>query len=134
MVFFGLCGAGWTWYAVKSGPPAGLLGFYVDGAPSLGLAVLGFAPFVAALALLIRSRRLGPRELIIAPSFIEIPRNPWSRSTVRIERAHIKRFIESDIVGNRIITITTDEGKRPLNNRLLGDDGYEALKEWLAGR
>jgi hypothetical protein len=133
LVFFGACGALYVHLGL-SGVPVRLwpLATTVSGPPVFGLAAISFAFVVAGAAQIIRSRSLGPRELILGGAFLEAPRNPWTRETLRVERSSIRDVRETTVMGTRIVTLHVDGRKLALSNRTVGDDGYAALLAWLA--
>lgn len=130
--FFGLCGAVLA-YAAANEHPIRLwpLPTYVTGGPVYLLSALSFAFVVVAIAQVVRGRSLGPRELVVTTKYIEAPRSPWTRRTVRITKTSIQSSRESETMGTRVVTIIAGEEKLALSNRTVGDNGYAAVLSWL---
>jgi hypothetical protein len=133
VAFFGACGALFV-YLGLAGVPVRLwpLPTSVSGPPVFALAAVSFAFVGVGAAQLVRSRSLGPRELVLGDAFLEAPRSPWTSDTIRVERSAIRNVREQEVMGTRIVTIDLDGRKLTLSNRTVGDDGYAAVKAWIA--
>ena len=129
---FGLCGVLLA-YAAANEHPIRLfpLPTYVSGGPVYVLSILSFGVVAVAIAQIARGRSLGPRELVLTKMYIEAPRSPWKRRTVRIAKASIRSSRESETMGTRVVLIVTDDEKLSLSNRTVGDNGYTAVMRWL---
>jgi hypothetical protein len=132
IAFFGACGALFVHLGL-TGAPVRLwpLPITVSGPPVFALAAVSFAFVAVGAAQLVRSRSLGPRELVLGDAFLEAPRSPWTSETIRVERSAIRDVRETEVMGTRIVTIDLDSRKLALSNRTVGDDGYAAVKAWL---
>jgi hypothetical protein len=135
VVFFGACGALFVYLAL-AGEEVRLwpLPITVGGGPVYGLAAVSFGFVVVGAAQMVRSRGLGPRELVLGEAFIEAPRSPWTTETIRVELSGIRDVRETVVMGTRIVDILLDGRKLTLSNRTVGDDGYAAVIAWLAKR
>jgi hypothetical protein len=108
-------------------------GIYVSGGPVYLLAAMSFAFVALAISQVVRGMTLGPRELVITDAWIEAPKSPWARETIRIKRAAVRSYDESNMMGTRIVAIQTKKRKLALSNRTVGEDGYDAVLRWLRG-
>jgi hypothetical protein len=133
IAFFGACGTlfvhlGLTGELVRLWP----LPLMVTGWPVFGLAALSFGFVAVGAAQIVAGYRLGPRELVIAPTFLEAPKNPWTRKTVRVTHSAVRQVKTTDIMGTRVVELVFDGGTLALSNRTVGDAGLEAVRAWLA--
>lgn len=131
--FFGVIGAGFV-YLGLAGTEVRLwpLPITASGGPVLALGAVSFAFVAVGAAQIARSRKLGPRELVIGDVFLVAPRSPWTKETLRVERAAIRDVRETEVSGTRVLEIVLDGQTLTLSNRTVGDDGYAAALEWLA--
>lgn len=131
-VAFGLGGIFFV-HLAQSGEAVRLwpLPVYVSGGPVYGLAALAFAFPIAVVALLVRSRQLGPRELVVDEEFLEAPLSPWKADRVRLTRERIKSVERTDVNGTKFVALLHDGGKLTLSNANVGDEGLAAVEEWL---
>lgn len=106
----------------------------VVGGSVFVLAALSFSFVVVAIAQIVNSHRLGPRELVLTPAFIEAPRNPWTSRTSRVSRDSVRFVRETEISGTRVIEIGFDDGKLALSNRTVGEKGIGAVAAWLSAK
>lgn len=97
---------------------------YLLGVLSFGMSAMGFGGLVIA-------KLHGPRFLVVADDWIEMPRAPLKRETVRVYLAEIldvSRFSQSGTSG---VQLRTTKGKLTVSNRLAGADGLAAVEAWV---
>lgn len=102
-----------------------------NGAPVYLLSTTSFAFVVILVAQLVRARSLGLRELVICAGHIEAPRTPWTGERVRIDRSDVRKVQHTDVMGTRIVLITSSRDKLAISNRTVGEDGLAAALRWL---
>ena len=130
--FFGAAGALLV-RAAASGASVRLwpLPLYTSGGPVYVIAAAAFSFVALAIAQMLRSATATRRELVLAETYIEAPRNPWSTKTMRIKKAAIRSVSESETMGTRILVIKNGDAKLVISNRTVGEDGYAATARWL---
>lgn len=128
-----IAGAFLVWMAV-TGREGRLfpLGIPISGAPLVLFGLLPLAVVVLLVVQLLRSRRLGVRELVVDGDVIEAPTGPWTTDTMRLERSVLTRVERTEVMGTRVVVMHHARGKLALSNRNVGDDGYAAIEAWLA--
>ena len=135
VVFFGACGAVFL-YVAETGGALRLFPSNVEvrGTPIYVFAAIAFSFVGLGIASSVANRMRGPRELVIGADAFEVPKNVWSAEIRRVERAQVQRFTAEDVMGTKSLSVFTSAGVVHVSNRVVGDDGYEALREWLQGR
>lgn len=136
-LFFGVCGAMFLRVASNGGemrlfPTA----IQISGAPvyAFAFAALSFGFVGLATASYVVNRRRGVRELVIADDAFEVPKNVWSAATHRVERVQVQRFATQSAMGTKTVSIITSTGPVHVSNRMVGENGYQALRAWLQHR
>lgn len=102
-----------------SGWPVHLLGVI-----SIGLGAMGAAGLVLA-------KRRGPRWLVVTEDWIEMPRTPLARETLRVHRRDVLAVSRFSVNGTLGLELRTTKGKLTVSNRLSGADGLAAVEAWL---
>lgn len=106
----------------------------MSGAPVHAFAELSFGFVGLATASYVVNRRRGVRELVITDDAFEVPKNVWSAATHRVERVQVQRFATQSAMGTKTVSIITSTGPVHVSNRMVGENGYQALRAWLQHR
>jgi hypothetical protein len=131
-VLFGACGVSFVYLLLSNDPiRIGPLPESAGRPATIVLAILAFGMAGVAALQIVLNAILGARYLVLGESFLEAPRSPRTKQTVRVERSAIRGVQEMDVAGSRVVTIQLDGSKLHLSNRTVGDDGYAATLAWL---
>ena len=95
------------------------------------LAALSFAFVALGIASTVTNRRRGRRELVVDADAFELPKSVWATHTVRVERAQVLRYAAQNTMGTKVVSVITAAGPVHVSNRLVGEDGYQAVLAWL---
>lgn len=99
---------------------------YLLGVLSFGMSAMGFGGLVIA-------KLHGPRFLVVADDWIEMPCAPLKRETVRVHLSEILDVSRFSHSGTNGVELRTTKGKLTVSNRLAGADGLAAVEAWVVG-